>query len=80
MGTIAPQVSQILHRVEHYLSKPHLSAIAMTIGAFTSDRTEVCYAIKPSLENARLYQESRNYAQELERSLVKLLSKSMMGG
>ncbi|MFN6482424.1 MULTISPECIES: AAA family ATPase [unclassified Nostoc] len=48
----------------------------LTIGAFTSDRTEViqllCTQAAISLENARLYQESQNYAQELERSLQEL--------
>ncbi|MEH1862562.1 MAG: AAA family ATPase [Nostoc sp.] len=48
----------------------------LTIGAFTSDRTEViqllCAQAAISLENARLYQESQNYAQQLERSLQKL--------
>ncbi|WP_375471354.1 AAA family ATPase [uncultured Nostoc sp.] len=48
----------------------------LTIGAFTSDRTEViqllCAQAAISLENARLYQESQNYAQELERSLQEL--------
>ncbi|MEH2271522.1 MAG: AAA family ATPase [Nostoc sp.] len=48
----------------------------LTIGAFTTDRTEViqllCAQAAISLENARLYQESQNYAQELERSLQKL--------
>ena len=46
---------------------------ALTIGAFTSDRTEViqllCAQAAISLENARLYQESQNYAHQLERSL-----------
>ncbi|MGV0104243.1 AAA family ATPase [Nostoc sp. DSM 114160] len=53
-----------------YLENP------LTIGAFTSDRTEViqllCTQAAISLENARLYQESQNYAQELERSLQEL--------
>ncbi|MBN3882092.1 MAG: AAA family ATPase [Nostoc sp. JL34] len=53
-----------------YLENP------LTIGAFTSDRTEViqllCAQAAISLENARLYQESQNYAQELERSLQEL--------
>ncbi|MFW9263159.1 AAA family ATPase [Nostoc sp. CALU 546] len=53
-----------------YLENP------LTIGAFTSDRTEViqllCTQAAISLENARLYQESQNYAQELERSLTQL--------
>jgi predicted ATPase/signal transduction histidine kinase/tRNA A-37 threonylcarbamoyl transferase component Bud32 len=48
----------------------------LTIGAFTSDRTEViqllCAQAAISLENARLYQESQNYAQQLERSLQEL--------
>ncbi|MEH2288117.1 trifunctional serine/threonine-protein kinase/ATP-binding protein/sensor histidine kinase [Nostoc sp.] len=53
-----------------YLENP------LTIGAFTSDRTEViqllCAQAAISLENARLYQESQNYAQQLERSLQEL--------
>ncbi|BDI16064.1 serine/threonine protein kinase [Nostoc cf. commune SO-36] len=48
----------------------------LTIGAFTSDRTEViqllCAQAAISLENARLYQESQNYAHQLERSLAQL--------
>ncbi|MUG96514.1 AAA family ATPase [Scytonema sp. UIC 10036] len=48
----------------------------LTIGAFTSDRLEViqllCAQAAISLENARLYQESQNYAHQLERSLAKL--------
>ncbi len=53
-----------------YLENP------LTIGAFTSDRTEViqllCAQAAISLQNARLYQESQNYAQQLERSLQEL--------
>ena len=53
-----------------YLENP------LTIGAFTSDRTEViqllCAQAAISLENARLYQESQNYGQQLERSLAQL--------
>jgi predicted ATPase/signal transduction histidine kinase len=53
-----------------YLENP------LTIGAFTSDRTEViqllCAQAAISLENARLYQESQNYAQQLEQSLQEL--------
>ncbi|MCY7381925.1 MAG: trifunctional serine/threonine-protein kinase/ATP-binding protein/sensor histidine kinase [Microcoleus sp. CAN_BIN18] len=48
----------------------------LTIGAFTDDRTEViqllCAQAAISLENARLYQQSQAYAQELERSLFDL--------
>jgi len=48
----------------------------LTIGAFTHDRTEViqvlCAQAAISLENARLYQQSQAYAQELERSLLDL--------
>ncbi|MEA5602192.1 AAA family ATPase [Nostoc sp. UHCC 0252] len=48
----------------------------LTIGAFTSDRTEIiqllCAQAAISLENARLYQESQNYAHQLERSLTQL--------
>ncbi|QKQ76639.1 GAF domain-containing protein [Nostoc sp. TCL240-02] len=53
-----------------YLENP------LTIGVFTSDRTEViqllCTQAAISLENARLYQESQNYAHQLERSLQEL--------
>ncbi|MEH2460223.1 trifunctional serine/threonine-protein kinase/ATP-binding protein/sensor histidine kinase [Nostoc sp.] len=53
-----------------YLENP------FTIGAFTRDRTEViqllCAQAAISLENARLYQESQNYGQQLERSLQEL--------
>ncbi|MEH1942380.1 MAG: AAA family ATPase [Nostoc sp.] len=49
---------------------------ALTIGAFTSDRTEIiqllCAQAAISLENARLFQESQNYAHQLERSLQEL--------
>ncbi|MDZ8087191.1 MAG: AAA family ATPase [Nostoc sp. DedQUE12b] len=48
----------------------------LTIGAFTSDRTEViqllCAQAAISLENARLYQESQNYAHQLERAIAQL--------
>ncbi|MBD2338818.1 AAA family ATPase [Calothrix sp. FACHB-156] len=48
----------------------------LTVGAFTGDRAELlnllCAQVAISLENARLYQESQNYAQQLERSLQQL--------
>jgi predicted ATPase/signal transduction histidine kinase len=48
----------------------------LTMGAFTHDRTEViqllCAQAAISLENARLYQQSQAYAQDLERSLLDL--------
>ncbi|MBE9119275.1 AAA family ATPase [Tychonema sp. LEGE 07199] len=48
----------------------------LTIEAFTGDRTEViqmlCAQVAISLENARLYQQSQAYGEELERSLVDL--------
>jgi predicted ATPase/signal transduction histidine kinase len=48
----------------------------LTIGTFTQDRCEViqllCAQAAISLENARLYQQSQNYAQQLERSLADL--------
>ena len=48
----------------------------LTSGAFTHDRTEViqllCAQAAISLENARLYQQSQAYAQELEQSLLDL--------
>ncbi|BAU66570.1 multi-sensor signal transduction multi-kinase [Stanieria sp. NIES-3757] len=48
----------------------------LTIGAFTSDRIEVvnllCTQAAISLENARLYQQSQVYAQQLEQSLEQL--------
>jgi predicted ATPase/signal transduction histidine kinase len=53
-----------------YLENP------LTIGVFTRYRTEViqllCAQAAISLENARLYQESQNYAHQLERSLQEL--------
>ncbi|WP_293126309.1 ATP-binding sensor histidine kinase [Microcoleus sp. bin38.metabat.b11b12b14.051] len=48
----------------------------LTIGAFTRDRLQVvqllCAQAAISLENARLYQQSQDYAQQLERSLADL--------
>ncbi|MBD2595677.1 AAA family ATPase [Nostoc spongiaeforme FACHB-130] len=48
----------------------------LTKGAFTSDRVEIlnliCTQVAISLENARLYQRSQEYAQQLERSLDEL--------
>lgn len=48
----------------------------LTAGAFTSDRVEIlnllCTQAAISLENARLYQQSQTYAQQLEQSLEKL--------
>jgi predicted ATPase/signal transduction histidine kinase len=48
----------------------------VTVGAFTSDRVELlnllCAQAAISLENARLYQQSHIYAQNLERSLKDL--------
>ncbi|MCC5645564.1 AAA family ATPase [Nostoc sp. CHAB 5824] len=48
----------------------------LATGAFTSDRVELlnllCAQAAISLENARLYQNSQNYAQQLTQSLAKL--------
>ncbi|MEG3895233.1 MULTISPECIES: AAA family ATPase [unclassified Microcoleus] len=48
----------------------------LTIGAFTRDRVHIlnllCAQAAISLENARLYQRSQEYAQELKQSLEKL--------
>ncbi|AFY44032.1 ATP-binding sensor histidine kinase [Nostoc sp. PCC 7107] len=48
----------------------------LTTGAFTSDRVELlnllCAQAAISLENAQLYERSRDYAQQLERSLDEL--------
>ncbi len=48
----------------------------LTTGAFTSDRVELlnllCAQAAISLENARLYQNSQNYTQQLTQSLAKL--------
>ncbi|MEG3895400.1 MULTISPECIES: AAA family ATPase [unclassified Microcoleus] len=45
----------------------------LTVGAFTSDRVELlnllCAQAAISLENARLYEQSQTYAQQLERAL-----------
>ena len=51
-------------------------------GAFTGDRLEVltllCSQAAISLENARLYQESRNYAQQLEQTQLQLVQSEKM--
>jgi PAS domain S-box-containing protein len=48
----------------------------LTVGAFTSDRVELlnllCTQAAISLQNAQLYQNSQNYAQQLTQSLAKL--------
>jgi PAS domain S-box-containing protein len=48
----------------------------LTTGAFTSDRVKLlnllCAQAAISLENARLYRNSQNYAQQLKQSLAKL--------
>ncbi|MEA5580494.1 AAA family ATPase [Nodularia harveyana UHCC-0300] len=48
----------------------------LTTGAFTSDRVEIlnliCSQAAISLKNARLYQQSQNYAQQIEKSLQDL--------
>jgi PAS domain S-box-containing protein len=48
----------------------------LTVGAFTSDRIELlnflCAQAAISLQNAQLYQNSQNYAQQLTQSLAKL--------
>jgi len=49
---------------------------SLVTGAFTSDRVELlnllCTQVAISLENARLYERSQEYAQQLERSLAEL--------
>ncbi|MUG93889.1 AAA family ATPase [Scytonema sp. UIC 10036] len=49
---------------------------SLTTGAFTSDRVEIlnliCAQAAISLENARLYESAREYAQKLEQSFVEL--------
>ncbi|GGA23487.1 ATP-binding sensor histidine kinase [Okeania sp. KiyG1] len=51
-------------------------------GAFTSERVEVlsllCSQAAISLENARLYQESQNYAQKLEQTQLQLVQSEKM--
>nr|MDJ0556368.1 AAA family ATPase [Microcoleaceae cyanobacterium MO_207.B10] len=51
-------------------------------GAFTKERVEVlsllCSQAAISLENARLYQESQNYAQELEQAQLQLVQSEKM--
>ncbi|AVH62115.1 AAA family ATPase [Nostoc sp. 'Peltigera membranacea cyanobiont' N6] len=63
------------------LNQGHLAGILYlknqsTAGVFTSDRLTIinflCTQAAISLENARLYEESQTYAQQLERSLAKL--------
>ncbi|NER02566.1 MAG: AAA family ATPase, partial [Okeania sp. SIO3C4] len=51
-------------------------------GVFTSDRVEVlnllCSQAAISLENARLYEESQNYAQQLEKTQLQLVQNEKM--
>ncbi|MGC9524668.1 MAG: trifunctional serine/threonine-protein kinase/ATP-binding protein/sensor histidine kinase [Limnospira sp.] len=53
-----------------------------TIGAFTRDRVQLlnllCTQAAISLENARLYQQAQNYAQQLEQSQMKLVQSEKM--
>ena len=66
--------SQILHQGK-LMGILYLENTLVT-GAFTSDRVELlnllCAQAAISLENARLYEQSQNYAQQLERSLENL--------
>ncbi|RUT09210.1 serine/threonine protein kinase [Dulcicalothrix desertica PCC 7102] len=54
----------------------------LVIGAFTKERVEIlnllCTQAAISLENARLYQKSQNYAQQLEDSLASLQEKARL--
>jgi predicted ATPase len=53
-----------------------------TIGAFTRDRVEVlnflCTQAAISLENARLYQQAQDYAQQLEQSQLQMIQSEKM--
>ncbi|MBD2157643.1 ATP-binding sensor histidine kinase [Leptolyngbya sp. FACHB-16] len=54
----------------------------VTVGAFTSDRVELlnllCAQTAISLENARLYQQAQNYAQQLEQSQLQIVQNEKM--
>ncbi|HEY9623204.1 MAG TPA: AAA family ATPase [Crinalium sp.] len=54
----------------------------VTVGAFTSDRIELlnvlCAQAAISLENARLYQQSQSYAQQLEQSQLQIVQNEKM--
>lgn len=54
----------------------------VTVGAFTSDRVELlnflCTQAAISLENARLYQQSQAYAQQLEQSQLQIVQSEKM--
>jgi signal transduction histidine kinase len=69
------------------LNQGHLVGILylenrLTTGVFTSDRLTIvnflCTQAAISLENARLYQESQNYAQQLERSQLQIIQSEKM--
>ncbi len=54
----------------------------VTVGAFTSDRVELlnflCTQAAISLENARLYQQQKTYAEKLEQSQLQILQSEKM--
>ncbi|MBI4784345.1 MAG: AAA family ATPase [Oscillatoriophycideae cyanobacterium NC_groundwater_1537_Pr4_S-0.65um_50_18] len=54
----------------------------VTIGAFTSDRVELlnflCAQAAISLENARLYQQAKTYAQQIEQSQLQIIQNEKM--
>ncbi len=54
----------------------------VTVGAFTSDRVQLlnflCTQAAISLENARLYQQAQNYAQQLEQSQLQIVQSEKM--
>jgi signal transduction histidine kinase len=54
----------------------------VSIGAFTSDRVELlnflCTQAAISLENARLYQQAQNYAQQIEQSQLQIVQSEKM--
>lgn len=54
----------------------------VTVGAFTSDRVELlnflCAQAAISLENARLYQQAQNYAQQIEQSQLQIVQSEKM--
>ncbi|MBW4617354.1 MAG: AAA family ATPase [Desmonostoc vinosum HA7617-LM4] len=54
----------------------------VTVGAFTSDRVQLlnflCAQAAISLENARLYQQAQNYAQQLEQSQLQIVQSEKM--
>jgi signal transduction histidine kinase len=90
--TIATDVYVVQHQPKSLLCTPillqgKLVAILylenhLTVGAFTRDRIQLlnflCTQAAISLENARLYQQAQNYAQQIEQSQLQIVQSEKM--